>query len=201
MKITNQTENILSIKDGSILSSILGGALFSAVGILILLSASTSTNQNIAWVAGIIFTLAGPVIILLGSSIGIDFDKVGGQIIYTEKRLIGNKISNYSIANVARVETRKGYRTQTNSSSSHNSFSNTRQIPTAQSFVVFKDGSELSIDKSHDSSSFVGFNLNTESANATKIATFLGVPFQDGNTNNTGSGLNINLGQGGTIQL
>ena len=203
MKITNQTESILTVKDGNIFGNALGGILFFAVGILIILSTSTSTNSLVVWLIGITFVLSGFAIIFLGYSISIDFDKVGGQIIYTKKRIIGNKSENYQIANVARIEVRRGYRTQSNNSS-RNGFSTSRQIPTAQSFVVFKDGSELSIDNMGDSSVSIfsiGLNTNTESSQSMKIATFLGVLFQDGNTNNTGPGLNINLGPGGTIQL
>jgi hypothetical protein len=78
MKITNQTESILTVKDGNIFVNVLGGLLFLTVGILVIFFASTSTNSSVAWIVGMVFTLVGLLMIFLGYSSSIDFDKVGG---------------------------------------------------------------------------------------------------------------------------
>jgi len=207
MKIINQTESDLSIKDGSV-SGVIMGVVFFLIGIGVGYSSlHSSVSSNYATlIFAAIFSIAGLASIFLSTTICIDFSKTNGQITYQKKRLIGSKTMNYNITDITRIETRKEWRIENNSSSSRG-FSSSRQVPVSQSVIVFKDGTELPLDHQRSSSSVFSGSLGagsvlmsgtgTEVVLANKVATFLGVPFQEIAPQNVG----INSGIGGGIQL
>ena len=200
MKIKTQTESYLSVDDGNI-STIILGSVFFLIGVWAGYTLLNSSNNQVgSWVVTIVFVTVGLAIVLFSYSIIVDFDKTNGQVTYQEKGLIRNKKANYNIFDIVRIETRKGWKTTT--STNKNGLSTSNQVPVSQSFIVFKDGSDLALNRQVSQSSGVlisGISINTDGGFANSIATFLSVPFQVINPNITENVINTNLGGG--IQL
>src|SRR3989344_1097919 len=195
MKIIEQNENILQLKDGNI-SSIITGVILAVVGAVIGLLAQSSDTVVILIVVA--FIAIGAALVLFSSSINIVIDKTKGQIVYGKKRIVGAKMASYQTANVFRIETRKEWRVQR--ASSNKGISMPRRTLVSQSFIVFKDGTQLPLghQKSNSSGLSIGPAVFTggsnESAIANQVAVFLGVPFEE---INPPGGIQINLGGGG----
>ncbi len=185
MKIINQTENELILKDGSF-SNIFIGIIFCLIGIFLGYQ-SYGTNEMLSLGMGAIFFIIGIFLILKNSTITVDFSKLNNKFSYQKKSLIKNEINVYNFSDVTRIETRKQWEAR-NSSSERNGISTSRQVLVSQSIIVFKDGIELPLDSQKDSSGNIGL-LNTtsvlmggsskENFIANQVAIFIGVPFQE----------------------
>jgi hypothetical protein len=199
MKIINQTENELVLKDGSA-SNIVFGIVFLLIGLAIGYSGYNSGSKAV-WVGVALFVI-GLLIALLSSTIGIDFNKASGQFTYRKKNLIGGKTTTYNFTDVFRVETRKQWQTENTSRGAGNTrISMPREVLVSQSVIVFKDGRELPVDhqkkNSQGMSGIIGSasvlmgGQSKEISIANQVATFLGVPFQEVAPPPGGIGINI----------
>ncbi len=200
MKIIKQTSDELIIKDGSA-KNIIFGIIFALIGGAgaIYLNFVVSTPF---WIT-MVFFIVGIIVILTSSSIVLSINKLGNQVGYQSKRIIGGKSYSYTIDNVLRIETRKSWKIQRNNQS-NSTISIPRQVLVWQTIIIFKDGLELPIShEASSSSSIIGSMLmngsGTEVAIATQIATFMGVPFQE--IAPPDGGLGINLGSLPSIKL
>lgn len=175
MKIINQTSDNLTLKDGKV-KSLVAGFIFVLVGTVILISNPAGLILMKILLAAV-FVIIGLLFVLFSTSTIVDFDKINSQIIYTKKSLIGKQSTMYVFADVFRVETRKWW---------HSSGRGGGQTLAAQSFLVLKNGQEISLDNQKSSSS-VGIgsvnipmgNSGSEVAIANQVAEFLGVPFEE----------------------
>jgi cation transport ATPase len=198
MKIITQTDGEMILKEGSA-SGIIFGIIFAIVGAVVAFYFSSS-GQIVVWL-GIAFIVIGLASIFFSSSITVDINKLGGQLSYQKKRLIGGSSATYAIADVLRIETRRQWRVQNNA---NKNVSMPRQVLVSQSVIVFKSGQELPLDHQKNSSSMsVGPVMMTgqgsEVAIATQVANFIGVPFQEIAPPNNGLGMSV--GGPGGIQL
>lgn len=185
MKIINQTENELILKDGNF-SNVFIGIIFCLIGVFWGYQ-SYGTNAMLSLGMGAIFFIIGIFLILKNLTITVDFNKLSSQFNYQKKSLIKKEINVYNFSDVARIETRKQWETR-NSSSGRNGISTSQQVLVSQSIIVFKDGTELPLDNQKDSSGNTGL-LNTtsvlmggsskENFIANQVAVFIGVPFQE----------------------
>ena len=192
MKIVSQSSDELVLTEGSA-SGIVVGVVFVVAGVLAGIFLRQSTSYA-TWIA-LAMVLMGIGIVLFASSITVSANRRSGQLIYEKKRLAGGKTTNYAIADIFRIETRKQWRVDNTPPQGN------QQIPqptlVAQSVIVFKNGSELALDHQKTSSSTtVGSMVMTggqaaESAIAAQVAQFLCVPFQEVMPPNMSSGVNI----------
>jgi hypothetical protein len=125
--------------------------------------------------------------------------------VYEKKRLIGAKTDTYKISDVLRIETRKHWRIENAGQPNRETANPPQPILVAQSVIVFKSGKELPLDHQKNSSSMqmggavLMSGQGSETAMANRVATFLGVPFQEIMPPNMmgmgmGPGLNIQIG-------
>jgi hypothetical protein len=192
MKIVSQSSDELVMTEGSA-SGIVVGVVFVVAGGL----TGVFLRQSIpyaTWIS-LAMVLIGIGIVLFASSITVSASRKSGQLVYEKKRLAGGKTTNYAIADIFRIETRKQWRVDNTPPQGN------QQMPqptlVAQSVIVFKNGSELALDHQKTSSTTsVGSMVMTggqaaESAIAAQVAQFLGVPFQEIMPPNMSSGVNI----------
>jgi hypothetical protein len=192
MKITAQTsdELILKADRGFNIVFSIGFMLFGvAFGYMMYLSGTRGNALAIPIVPfaiGLLWFLFVPATV-------VGINKTNGQIVYQKKRMVGTKISNYAIADVVRVETRKWWKVENVGQQQRQGFSvggpmggSRRELELMmQSMLVFKDGKELALDMVHGgspglstASSSTGLTQG-EASVAKRVADFLGVPFQE----------------------
>lgn len=186
MKIVSQNSDVMVLNEGNT-SAMIGGAIFTILGLGIGLSAYNSGIIAIL-VAGV-FVLIGLAIVFFSFSINIVINKTSGQIEYRKKRLTGESVELYQTANISRVETQKKLQRVRSTSKG---VSTSRLITISQSFIIFKDGSRLALghQKNNSSGLTIGGAVlgvgNNELTIASTVAQFLGVPFQESGPENSG---------------
>jgi Tetraspanin family. len=184
MKIINQSENQMSLKDGNVTSLILG-AVFIIVGVFGAFGIYSASRFSIPFWVMAVFFLIGLIIIFTSAAILVTIDKTQNQISFLKKRLIGSKAQNYNIQNVLRVELRKSYKMEAGTRNQNGTITPPRQILQHQAVIVFKDGTEVPLENVKNSSG-VGIGAEVllggtgkELSISNQIANFLGVPFQE----------------------
>ncbi|HTB14324.1 MAG TPA: hypothetical protein VK752_22290 [Bryobacteraceae bacterium] len=180
MKIVSQSSDELVLKEGSTQGIVVGSVLVVAgvlAGIFL-----RDANPYMIWIA-LAAALVGIAVILFSSSITVTANKTSGQVLYQKKRIVGGQDSNYAIAEIFRIETRKQWQVQ-NAPPSGNQQPSMPQL-VAQSVIVFKDGREVPLDHQKTSSTttvgpvvLMG-GQGAETAIAAQVAKFLNVPFQE----------------------
>jgi hypothetical protein len=205
MKIVSQSSDEMVLQEGNIQGIAIGIACIIA-GVLAAYFLH-ATKPMAVWI-GLGAVVLGVGVICFASSITVDATKSKDQLVYRKKRLIGAKISTYAISDVLRIETRKQWRVENTAPAANRGTANPPQpVLVAQSVIVFKSGKELALDHQKNSSSMqVGAAVlmsgqGSETAMANRVATFLGVPFQEIMPPNMmgmggmGGGLNIQIGR------
>jgi hypothetical protein len=203
MKIVSQSSDEMVLHEGSLQGM--------AIGILCVIAGVLgayflhSTKPIAVWI-GLGAVLLGVAVICLASSITVGVTKSKDQLVYEKKRIVGAKSDTYKISDVLRIETRKQWRMEGAGAPPNRGTANPPQpILVAQSVIVFKSGKELPLDHQKNSSSMqVGGAVlmsgqGSETAMANRVATFLGVPFQEIMPPNMmgmgmSGGLNIQIG-------
>jgi hypothetical protein len=203
MKIVTQSTDEMVLHEGS-LQGIVIGALCVIAGVLAAYFLH-ATKPIAVWI-GLGAVVLGVGVICFASSITVGATKSKDQLVYEKKRLVGAKSDTYKISDVLRIETRKQWRMEGGSGPQNRETANPPQpVLVAQSVIVFKSGKELPLDHQKNSSSMnVGGAVlmsgqGSETAMANRVATFLGVPFQEIMPPNMmgmgmGGGLNISIG-------
>jgi hypothetical protein len=194
MKIVSQSAEELVLTEG--------GAQGIAVGVALVIAGALGgyflhgSSPIAIWIA-LAAAAAGLAVIALSSSITVAANKTSGQLSYRKKRLIGEQNSTYGIADILRIETRRQWRVENTPPAGNRQASMPQPVLVAQSVIVFKDGRELPLDHQKTSSSTsVGSVVlmggqGKEVAMANRVASFLGVPFQEISPPNMGMGINI----------
>jgi hypothetical protein len=203
MKIQSQSSDEVVLRAGSTQGIIVGAAVViaGALGAYFL-----HGSKPIALWIGLAAMALGAGVICFASSITVSATKSKDQLVYEKKRLVGAKTDTYKISDVFRIETRKQWRMEGSPQTNNRDNPNPPQpVLVAQSVIVFKSGKELPLDHQKNSSSMqVGGAVlmsgqGSETAMANRVATFLGVPFQEIMPPNMmgmgmGPGLNIQIG-------
>jgi uncharacterized protein (UPF0333 family) len=184
MKIINQSENQMSLKDGNALSLILG-AVFIIIGVFGAFGIYSASRFSGPFWAMTVFFLIGLIIIFTSAAILVTIDKTQNQISFLKKRLAGSKSQTYNIQNVLRIELRKSYRMQAGTRNQNGTITPPRQILQHQSVIVLKDGTEVPLENVKSSGNAgIGTEVllggtGKELSISNQIANFLGVPFQE----------------------
>jgi hypothetical protein len=198
MKIVSQSSDEMVLREGNA-SGIAIGIALAIAGILGAYYLHASKPMAL-WI-GLAVSAIGVGVICFASSITVDANKAKGQLLYQKKRLIGAKTATYAIADVLRIETRKQWRIEnTQPAGTRENAAPPQPVLVAQSVIVFKSGKELPLDHQKNSSSMQIGAVNlmggqgSETAMANRVATFLGVPFQEIMPPNMGMGMNRGAG-------
>jgi hypothetical protein len=187
MKIAKQTQDEMILKDGA-MWRLAFGVGFMLIGVIFgYFMFMSGTNNAVPYIVPAVPFLIGLLWTLFFPAYVVDINKTSGQIIYTLKRTVGNKVFNYNVADVARVETRKNWSTTTVQSGGRGGqgFSRREFELMSQSVLIFKDGKELPLDNAGGGTAKMttmnSSDLTTEreSSTAKQVADFLGVPFQE----------------------
>lgn len=204
MKIINQTTEEMVLKEGSQISNIISGSFFVLAGGYFTYTILSSGTVGWVILAPIIFAFSGLLWLLLSAVVTISIQKTPGSIRYEKKRLTGTAVNTYNISDIVRVELRKQWQTERDTSAQGNTTA-TRQVLVSQTVVVFKDGTELPFGRTKSSGGMSGgFSVlmggqGKEMAFANQVAQFLGVPFNEVSPNQ--GSIKIDLGSIGKIQL
>lgn len=180
MKILKQTTDEMVLKDGSVLSGLIGGIIFAGLGGFVLYLNHIDT---VAILVGIIFAIAGLVQIFFATSTTITVNKGRGQLFLQKRGLIKNQLKSYAIADIDRIEMRNDFQTQ------HSTIQGRiymRPVIIYQSVFVMKDGTELPLGgiktprqvSGIGSPSILRSGESKEVAVGQQIATFISIPFQ-----------------------
>jgi hypothetical protein len=203
MKIVSQSADEMVLHEGSWQGLVVGAAcvIAGALGAYFL----HSTKPMALWI-GLAVVALGVGVICFASSITVGATKSRDQLVYEKKRMVGAKTDTYKISDVLRIETRKQWRIQGAGGPPNRDTANPPQpVLVAQSVIVFKSGKELPLDHQKNSSSMqmgsavLMSGQGAETAMANRVATFLGVPFQEIMPPNMmgmgmSGGLNIQIG-------
>lgn len=173
MKIINETAEEIGLESRSTGLRVFA-AFFVLIGIAFcFIRSNTGASPLLIWTIGGVIILVGLLMLLFSASYSIDITK--NTIHYVRKALAGsnrNVDQTYNSGDVARVIVQSSM--------------DRRQI-SYQTFLVFKDGNIIPIDNSNSGGGLVfgGINISSGSKEigiAQKVATFLGVPMQSGQT-------------------
>jgi len=203
MKIVSQSADEMVLHEGSWQGLVVGAVcvIAGALGAYFL----HSTKPMALWI-GLAAVALGVGVICFASAITVGATKSRDQLVYEKKRLVGAKTDTYKISDVLRIETRKQWRIQGAGGPPNRDTANPAQpVLVAQSVIVFKSGKELPLDHQKNSSSMqmgsavLMSGQGAETAMANRVATFLGVPFQEIMPPNMmgmgmSGGLNIQIG-------
>lgn len=176
MKITQETQNLIVLKDGNLWAWILG-EVFVLVGIVAIVSPASFTNTPPAW-AGAISILVGLAVILLVKSSIITLDKDANQLSIVRKSIIGGQTQeDYALNQIKQIELQ--YRVNLRNFSQGVN----RGMRMAYSYrlvFILTDGREVPLTTGFSGASNVGGILRVkERAIGEKLSAFLGVPFID----------------------
>jgi hypothetical protein len=203
MKIVSQSADEMVLHEGSWQGMVVG-AMCVIAGVLGAYFLHSSKPMAL-WI-GLAAVALGVGVICFASSITVGATKSRDQLVYEKKRIVGAKTDTYKISDVLRIETRKQWRIQGAGGPPNRDTANPPQpVLVAQSVIVFKSGKELPLDHQKNSSSTqIGSAVlmsgqGSETAMANRVATFLGVPFQEIMPPNMmgmgmSGGLNIQIG-------
>jgi len=183
MKIVSQSADEMVLHEGSWQGMVVG-AMCVIAGVLGAYFLHSSKPMAL-WI-GLAAVALGVGVICFASSITVGATKSRDQLVYEKKRIVGAKTDTYKISDVLRIETRKQWRIQGAGGPPNRDTANPPQpVLVAQSVIVFKSGKELPLDHQKNSSSTqIGSAVlmsgqGSETAMANRVATFLGVPFQE----------------------
>ena len=184
MKIINQTQDHMLLKDGNVSGLVIGAAMIIAGGYFSYHLYSTSGISNTVWIALAVLVF-GVVAIILSSSITVDIDKNQKQISFLKKRLLGGKTQTYNTQDALRVELRKSYHMQSGTTGQNGTMSMPREVLNYQSVIVLKDGTEIPLENVKSSggtsigSAILMGGTGKELSMANQVANFLNIPFQE----------------------
>lgn len=177
MKIIQETQNLIVLKDSNLWAWILGG-VFVLAGVVMIVSPASFTNTPPAW-AGAISILVGLAVILIIKSSIITLNKDTNQLSIAGKSIIGGQIQDdYALNQIKQVELQYSVSRQNVSNQGLNQ--GMRMKYSYRLVFILTDGREVPLTTSFSGASNVGGILRVkERAIGEKLSAFLGVPFID----------------------
>lgn len=185
MKILEDSDRKIVLKDSN-----WGGFV---VGIILLLASFYFMYRLIPFpmgfdiklllIPGLLF-LIGALLFFTSNSTTSTFDKDGNVITFVKKSILGTRNKTYQLDQVARLEMREQVIMNNSRQTQGINMGGTPQVQ-FQLVMVLKDGTEIPLDhlKSPATTSFGGVAImggtGTEKVIGQKLATFLGVPYQE----------------------
>jgi len=168
MKILEKNQNLMILKDSNIFAFVFG-IISLLVGIVVITKPDFFTNQPPFW-SGLVGIFFGGFVIAAAKTITIKLDKSASKLTFLRKGLIGKSSSEYDLKQIKEVELSVAYNSSSRSGggySYHLAF-------------VFNGGEIVPLNPGSSSTlRIMGKVNNSKEALGAKIASFLGVPFQE----------------------
>lgn len=189
MKLVQKTDTVLVYERGSQSSSFVGGGVFilMSLGLAYLMA-----DQGMAaFIVPGIFFILGLCFIVFGSTTMLSFDKVGAIFKESSKRIIGSSSHQISFSDITQIRISSYTRTKTDTG--QGGVTTQREIRIYETRFVLKTGSTqlLSTAEEEVSQALLTIGGRGDSlrqsllAEATEIATFVGVPLEDYTTSSS----------------
>lgn len=150
------------------------GLIFAALGTIIILIGfgiiGSTTNMLGAITGGLIFIVAGGIILMFNANIRIEFDKLTGKGILTSSTILKREIQEIELKDIQEITIQK-------------TIKHTKKTKYYYVFIlnfVMKDNKTIPIELGRTSISVINFSSPDENMKrkGQQIAEFLGVPFR-----------------------
>jgi hypothetical protein len=168
MKIVKEDPNLMIIKDKNILAFLVG-IVFTLAGFLVILKPDFFTNKPPMW-SGVAGVAIGLFVVLVAKTTTITLDRITRKVVFKWKTLINEKSKEYELGSIKQLELQQVY---TSSSKGRGGYSYR---------LVFILGTGEGVPLNPYGSSNVrimGRQIITERGIGTRIANFLSIPFQE----------------------
>ena len=180
MKILSETSTQLDLQDNQY-AAVIGGAILVAIG----LSASGFlfvTRHDFVGLLPLLLSLGGVALIVTRRRVNISCNKDNQTITISEKGMIKSVQKSYQFSDVQKVQMQVEERQEAKTNSSNQStMPEYKTVYYNHVMLLLNDGSsyQVTVGRRSDMSSITGFGKNYGEDIATKLAAFLGVPFDE----------------------
>lgn len=168
MRIVKEDQNLMTLKDRNIIAFAVG-IIFFLAGVAVILKPDFFTNQPPLW-SGFVGILLGGFVVAVAKITTIKLDKSIGKLTFFREGLIGQNHSEYDLKQIKEVELSVAYHTSSKGGGGHS----------YHLAFVFNSGEIVPLNPGSSSTIRVmGRQIIPEKTLGARIATFLGVPFQE----------------------
>lgn len=168
MRIVKEQQNLMILKDRNIIAFVVGMIFFLA-GIAVILKPDFFTNQSPIW-SGFVGVLLGGFVVAVTKITTIKLDKSTAKLTFLRKGLIGQGSNEYDLKQIKEVELSVAYHTSSRGGGGHS----------YHLAFVFNGGEIVQLNPGSSSTiRAMGRETISEKTLGTRIAAFLGVPFQE----------------------
>ena len=168
MKIIKEDQNLMVIKDKSIVAFFVG-AIFVLGGFLVILKPDFFTNKPSIW-SGFVGILIGLFVFFVAKITTITLDKITRKIVFEWKTIISKKSKEYDLGSIKQLELQQVYNSN---SKSRGGYSN-------KLVFLLDNGEEVPLNPNSSSVVSVGGRqITTGKGIGLKISSFLNIPFQE----------------------
>jgi len=168
MRIVKENENLMVLKDRNIIAFAVG-IVFLLAGIAVIIKPDFFTNQPPFW-SGLVGIFLGGFVIAVAKITTVKLDKLANKLTFLRRELIGKSINEYDLKQIKEVELSVAYNSSSRGGggySYHLAF-------------VFNGGEIVQLNPGSSSSIRVmGRQIISEKTLGARIASFLGIPFQE----------------------
>lgn len=167
MRIVKEDENLMVLKDRNIIAFAVG-IIFLLAGIVVIVKPDFFTNQPPLW-SGFVGVILGGFVIFVAKITTINLNKSVGKLTFFRKGLVGKSSKEYDLKQIKEVELSVAYHTSSKGGgySYHLGF-----VLNSGEIVQLNPGSSSIIR-------VMGRQIIPEKTLGARIASFLGVPFQE----------------------
>lgn len=167
MKIIQEEQNLMVLKDSNIIAFI-AGTIFTIGGLVVIFKPDFFTNQPSVWV-GFIGVLLGGSVISSAKITTVSLDKTSNKLLFLRKGLMSKSVNEYNLDQIKEVELSVLY----SSSSKGGGYS-------YHLAFVFNNGEIIPLNPGSSSViKIMGIQIIPEKTTGARIASFLNVPFQE----------------------
>lgn len=168
MRIVKEISDLLILKDRNIIAFVVG-IIFFLAGIVVILKPDFFTNQPPLW-SGFVGILLGGFVVAVAKITTVKLDKSVGKLTFLRKGLIGKSSNEYDLKQIKEVELSVAYHTSSKGGGGHS----------YHLAFVFNSGEIVQLNPGSSSITRVmGRRIIPEKTLGARIAGFLGVPFQE----------------------
>jgi len=175
MKITEETQSLMVLKDNNILVTFPFGILFTVAGLLFVFPTHLFVENPPLW-AALIFIMLGIITIFASRITTITLDKTTNRFSFVVWRLFGKKTQQNSLDQIGKVQFRQIYQETFSKGQPRARISN-------QLVFILKNGDEILVNQSYGTTIQIPFFwpivISGIRKNGVRIANFLGVPFEE----------------------
>jgi hypothetical protein len=168
MRIVREDQNLMVLKDRNIIAFVVG-IIFLLAGIVVIFKPDFFTNQPPLW-SGFVGIILGGFVVAVGKITTVHLDKSISKLTFLRKGLIGKSRNEYDLKQIKEVELSVAYHTSSKGGGGHS----------YHLAFVFNNGEIVQLNPGSSSIIRVmGRQIIPEKTLGARIAGFLGVPFQE----------------------